>query len=229
MTAAREEILNAVEKALPLSRLGAAAVDAEARALIGELSAVRPKLPLTSVTASFTQRVAESKVGAGGERVRSIDELPGAVARYLSARSLPPHIVLQPARMLTALDWASAGLYCDGSLDDGVVVGVARWGVAEYGSLVFHSAPDAPILFNFLPAVHIVAVHATSIVAYLEDYAAAARLSGDPAPRNACLITGASGTTDIEGDFVRGAHGPRELHIVIIDDILSADSFCRCT
>ena len=218
MTAAREEILNAVEKALPRPRLDAAAVDAEARALIGEPGAVRPKLPLATATAIFIRRAAESKVGASAERVPSIDELPGAVARYLSARSLPPHIVLQPARMLTALDWASAALFCDGSLDDGVVVGVARWGVAEYGSLVSHSAADAPILFNFLPAVHIVAVHETSIVAHLEDYASAARVSGDAAPRNACLITGASGTTDIEGRFVRGAHGPRDLHIVIIDD-----------
>ena len=218
MTAAREEILKAVEKALPLTRLDAVAIEAEARALIGELAAVRPKLPLTSVTASFTQRAAGSKVGASVEQVRSIDELPEAVARYLSVRSLPPNIVLQPTQILTALDWASVGLFCDGTLDDGVVVGVARWGIAEYGSLVFHSAADTPILFNFLPAVHIVAIHATSIVAYLEDYASAARLSGDPAPRNACLITGASGTTDIEGKFVGGAHGPRELHIAIIDD-----------
>ena len=89
MSAAREEILKAVEKALPSSRLGAAAVDAEARALIGELDAVRPKLPLTGVTASFTQRVSESKVGASAKWVRSLDELPGAVARYLSARSVP--------------------------------------------------------------------------------------------------------------------------------------------
>jgi len=29
------------------------------------------------------------------------------------------------------------------------------------------------------------------------------------------IITGASGTTDIEGILVRGAHGPRNLHIVI--------------
>ena len=82
-----------------------------------------------------------------------------------------------------------------------------------------HSASDAPVLLNFLPAVHIVAVHASSIVAHLEDYAAAARRAGDPAPRNACLITGASGTTDIEGNLVLGAHGPRELHIIVIDDV----------
>src|SRR5208337_2701091 len=139
-------------------------------------------------------------------------------ARHLAARKLPVRIALQPSPILTALDWAAAGLACDGPVDEGIAVGLVRWGIAENGSLVVHSAADTPILLNFLPAVHIVAVHSVSIVAYLEDYAAAARRSGDPAPRNACLITGASGTTDIEGNLVLGAHGPRELHIVVIDD-----------
>ncbi|MGC2602031.1 MAG: LUD domain-containing protein, partial [Rhodomicrobium sp.] len=140
------------------------------------------------------------------------------VVRHLAARKLPARIALQPAAVLTALDWAAAGLACDGAVDDGVVVGFARWGIAENGTLVVHSAADMPILFNFLPAVHIIAVRASSIVPHLEDYANAARRSGDPAPRNACLITGASGTTDIEGNLVLGAHGPRELHIIVIED-----------
>ena len=37
-----------------------------------------------------------------------------------------------------------------------------------------------------------------------------------PAPRNLNLVTGASGTTDIEGAYVRGAHGPRSLHVVLV-------------
>src|SRR6476619_606850 len=82
---------------------------------------------------------------------------------------------------------------CAGVIDDGSVVGFARWGIAENASLVMHSASDAPVLLNFLPAVHIVAVHASSIVAHLEDYAAAARRAGDPAPR--------------------------ELHIIVVDDV----------
>jgi L-lactate dehydrogenase complex protein LldG len=32
------------------------------------------------------------------------------------------------------------------------------------------------------------------------------------------LVTGASGTTDIEGRYVRGAHGPGYLHVVIAGD-----------
>jgi L-lactate dehydrogenase complex protein LldG len=38
------------------------------------------------------------------------------------------------------------------------------------------------------------------------------------------LITGASGTTDIEGSLVKGAHGPRDLHIVLVDDAATAGS-----
>jgi L-lactate dehydrogenase complex protein LldG len=76
---------------------------------------------------------------------------------------------------------------------------------------------ETPVLHNFLCDTHIVAVHANCIVPHLEDYAAA-RIFGDPAPRNVCLITGASGTTDIEGILVKGAHDPRELHIVVVDD-----------
>ena len=86
--------------------------------------------------------------------------------------------------------------------------------IAESGSLVFHSGPDTPVLLAFLPLHHVVALRAATILPHLEDYAALA----SPAPRNANLITGASGTTDIEGSYVRGAHGPGFLHVVIVED-----------
>jgi L-lactate utilization protein LutC len=98
--------------------------------------------------------------------------------------------------------------------DEAIGVGFARWAIAETGSLVFHSGPDTPILFNFLPLHHVVAVRAGTILPHLEDYAEAAAQTS--APRNAGLVTGASGTTDIEGSYVRGAHGPRFLHVVVV-------------
>jgi L-lactate dehydrogenase complex protein LldG len=218
MSTARAAILKAVANALPGTKPDAAAIAAEARQLLRDPNAMRPRLPSANAVESFLQRVAASKAGATGERIASIEEFPDAVARYLAARTLPPRIALQPSHDLATLGWTAAGLACDGPANEGVVVGIARWGIAEYGTLVFHSAANTPILLNFLPSLHIAAVHAAAIVPYLEDYAAAARQTGDPAPRNACLITGASGTTDIEGSLVLGAHGPRELHIVVIDD-----------
>jgi L-lactate dehydrogenase complex protein LldG len=92
-------------------------------------------------------------------------------------------------------------------------VGRALCGVAETGSLVFHSAPTAPTLFAYLPIHHVVALDAQTLYLRLEDYATGVR--GRPLPRNVNLITGASGTTDIEGVLTRGAHGPQKLHIVI--------------
>ena len=90
----------------------------------------------------------------------------------------------------------------------------AAIGIAETGSLVFHSGPGTAVLGHFLPLHHVAVLHARDIVGHLEDYAP------DPStlPRNLNLITGASGTTDIEGSYVRGAHGPRHLHIVLVGD-----------
>ena len=97
--------------------------------------------------------------------------------------------------------------------DEAAGLGQALWGTAETGSLVFHSGPETAVLGHFLPLHHVAAVRASRILPHLEDYAAAA----GPAPRNLNLITGASGTTDIEGSYVRGAHGPRFLHIVLVE------------
>jgi len=65
-----------------------------------------------------------------------------------------------------------------------------------------------------LPLHHIAVLHARDILPHLKDLAPA------PAalPRNLNLVTGASGTTDIEGSYVRGAHGPRHPHIVLIKE-----------
>ena len=75
-------------------------------------------------------------------------------------------------------------------------------------------APTSPTLFAFLPVHHIVAVEASRVWPWLEDYVAA--YAGQAQPRNVNLITGASGTTDIEGTLVHGAHGPGFLHVVLI-------------
>lgn len=215
---ARDEILAATVTAVGSTKRSAEEIASQAVALLAHLDDVRPKLAVSDTVECFVQRATGPKVKATVDRVAHFHELPAAVARYVAARNLGLRIKLQPAAPLIALDWTGTVFSLDTAADDRIVVGMARWGIAETGTLVVHSAADMPILDNFLGAVHIVAVHASAIVPYLEDYATAARLAGDQAPRNACLITGPSGTTDIEGSLVLGAHGPRALHIVVIDD-----------
>jgi len=192
-------------------------IEAEARSLLADAGEIRPPGHGHDVVESFIARINGVKVAASAERIGCASALPEYLARWLARRALPPRLRVQPIAALESLDWAGAQLSTDGELDDGVVVTMARWGIAETGSLVAHSGRDTPVLYHFLPAVDIIAVPAEALVWHLEDYFRAARQVGDPAPRNACLITGASGTTDIEGHLVTGAHGPRLLHIVVID------------
>ncbi len=212
---AREDILGAVRAGLGNSKVDQERVRQEAAALLDGSEATRPTLAAGSIVDVFAARATSPKVCASVDRLDRIEELPAAVKRYLDAKGLPHEIALQPADALTALDWSGFALHSALAPDEPVGVGIALWGIAETGSVVFHSSPETAILGNFLPLHHLVVVHARSILPYLEDYATAALGPGQKAPRNVNIITGASGTTDIEGSLVRGAHGPRYLHIVI--------------
>lgn len=210
----RDDILGRVRAALGARRVDPAAIAEAAAALLADPASTRPDLDSGSLVDSFVARVTSPKVAATAARIESIAALPGAVAGYLRQRALPTSVALQPHPLLRSLDWSGFEVHESVAPDEVAAVGVARWGIAETGSLVFHSGPDSPVLANFLPLHHIVALRSADIVAYLEDYAAAA--AGQPVPRNVNLITGASGTTDIEGSLVLGAHGPRYLHVVLV-------------
>ncbi|MGD9870951.1 MAG: lactate utilization protein C [Thauera sp.] len=218
---ARETILNAVRAGLDSRKVDAEAARREADALLQDLDAIRPELPAGALVDAFIARVTSPKVAATAERIKDITELPAAVRRYLDAHDLPPHVALQPAAVLEDLDWVALETRDGVKPDDVVGIGIARWGIAETGSLVFHSGPETPILANFLPLHHIVMVRERSILAFLDDYAVA--VAGQRPPRNVNLITGASGTTDIEGSLVLGAHGPAHLHVVIVENDIHGD------
>jgi L-lactate dehydrogenase complex protein LldG len=212
----RERILGAVRTALGGNRPEPRAIAAEAAKLLEAPEEIRPRLAEGDRVELFAERLRSPKVSATVERVAGLSALPEAVRRFLAAEGLPRAVALQPTAALLGLDWSGIALHDRIAADEPVAVGLARWGIAETGSLVFHSGPDVPILLNFLPLHHVVAISAGAILPYLEDYAAAA--AAEPAPRNVNLITGISGTTDIEGSYVRGAHGPRFLHVVIVGE-----------
>ena len=211
---ARDTVLGAVRAALGGRAVDPAKARAEAEALLADPDAIRPGLMAADPVEAFIARVGSPKlIGTSVERVAQADAFPEAVGRYLAAQNLPRSAALQPSPDLAALDWSGFQLRHEMAPDEPVGVGLARWGIAETGSLLFHSGADTPILFNFLPLHHVVLVRAGTILRHLEDYAAAAE--GEARPRNVNIVTGASGTTDIEGVLVRGAHGPRSLHIVV--------------
>ena len=85
--------------------------------------------------------------------------------------------------------------------------------VAETGSVLLASSADHPTTLNFLPETHIVVVFADQLVAHLDD----AWAKVEAMPRALNLITGPSRTADIEQTLQLGAHGPRRLHLLIVE------------
>ncbi len=214
--AAKQAILGAIRAAQPdASRVAVETITQRAQALALEMRAVRPQPAIGPVLPAFLARVASDKVGASVACIADLHALPSTVARYIAQHQLGARIAVQPHPQLLALDWGA--LTCAEQLraDETLAISLARAGIAETGSLIFHSGADTPVLQAFLPEHHLVAVYARDLLSHLEDYTDSA-LAHRTAPRNVNFITGASGTTDIEGVLVRGAHGPRALHIVVV-------------
>ena len=161
---------------------------------------------VTPPVAPGQEASAASTAGASGAGTE-----PAAIALYCAGHGLPATLCLPPDPRLTACDWSGFAIHDTAAPDEALALAIARVGIAETGSLVFETGPAAPMLPNFLALHHIVLV--PRLVAYLED----ATLPGDY-PRAHYWVTGVSGTTDIEGTYVRGAHGPRFLHVIRLGD-----------
>ena len=215
---ARDDILAAIRQGLTHGSEGAlprrtpSEIASEAAALLANPAEIRPALAGPDPVAAFIAKCANPALGVTLDRVAGWDPLPAAVAAYLDHHALARRIAVSGDARLDGLTQAGIETHPGTAPDEAAAISVARWGIAETGSVVIHSAPDQPILNAMLPRHWLVAVEETRILPFLDDYAALAK----PAPRNAVLITGSSGTTDIEGYFVRGAHGPGFVHVLLI-------------
>lgn len=216
----RAAILEAAQRASQRT-LDAAAIAAEAAALVAEPWRYRPAAGEGGVIERFLAKVTSPKLAGTQDRIDEIVDLPRAVSRYLESHGLPASITLEPEPSLRALDWGEIEVHSTIAPNEAVCVAIARYGIAENGTLVFHSGPSSPGLFSFLPLHHVVALRCEAIVSYMEDYHAAFSQTGEGLPRMINFITGTSGTTDIEATFARGAHGPRFLHVILIGEVAS--------
>ena len=164
-----------------------------------------------------------TKFAATVERVRSPGDVPKAVAAYLRAKNLPAAIRIGADKRLAAMPWDRQKAMeirngpSDG--DDEAGVSHAFGGIAETGTLVMTSGRDNPSTINFLPEHHIVVLEAADIDGDMESVLAKVRkkFGKGKMPRTLNFITGPSRSGDIEQKIILGAHGPRALHIIMVD------------
>ena len=91
-------------------------------------------------------------------------------------------------------------------------------GIAETGTMMLPSAPERPVTLNLLAETEIAVLHASRIVGAYEEAWDLLRTEVGAMPRNVMLVTGPSRSADIEQTLELGAHGPRRLHVVLVDD-----------
>lgn len=90
-------------------------------------------------------------------------------------------------------------------------------GIAATGSLIVWPNREEPRLMSLVPPIHFAILEASKIVDNF--YEAQQQLNwAENTPTNALLISGPSKTADIEQILAYGAHGPKELIVLIIED-----------
>ena len=217
----RAKIFTAINAASPTVKMDVNTIEAEALAILDESEFARPKLLSNDATQALMLRIeAGLVIGTSCELLSSIDDLPKSVNQFFHKHALPQALKVQEIEPLQKLNWEGISIDIDIQQDNTVGLCWAEYGVAETGSFVVHSSPNMPILLNFLPLYLIAVIPKSKILHYMDDYALLANeiAKKGETPRNMCLISGVSGTTDIEGVLVQGAHGPEVLHIIIIED-----------
>jgi L-lactate dehydrogenase complex protein LldG len=223
VTSARDDILATMRRSL-----GVRGNEAPRRAAIEDRLARAPKgvIPkrgeVTGAerTALF-KRQAEDAL-ATVALVEDADAVPAEAARYLRDANLPATLRMGDDPWLAAMPWSSTTIDISKGPSGGGDLNAlshAFGGVAETGTLALVSGADNPTTLNFLPDNHIVVVAAKDLAGSFEESLERLRAAyGKGAmPRTLNLITGPSRSADIEQTLILGAHGPRKLHIIVVE------------
>jgi L-lactate dehydrogenase complex protein LldG len=155
-------------------------------------------------------------------RVTDLDAVPEAIAEYLASQNLPTEIVMAPHPDLRAIPWTARPLLRmrEGRAEasDAVSLQQGFAGIAETGTLMLPSAPERPTTLNLLADTEIVLLRGSRVVGAYEEAWDLLRRETGSMPRNVMLVTGPSRSADIEQTLELGAHGPRRLHVVLVED-----------
>lgn len=167
----------------------------------------------------FVERVEDYR--AIVDRVARADAA-GAIAAALARHGATSVVSDAGFRELWPVDadvrWVADDDLAAATLDDvSAVVTACAVGVANTGTIVLDHGPgQGRRAISLVPDVHVCVVTADQIVTDVPE-AVARLVESGASTRPLTWISGPSATSDIELDRVEGVHGPRTLHVVVVD------------
>ena len=105
-------------------------------------------------------------------------------------------------------------------------ISTADLGVADTGTLIISTTNESDRLVTALPIVHVAVLPRSKLVFSLEDALQyiSQLLAKDSKAVSLSLISASSRTSDVGGITIMGAHGPKELHVLLLDGELPGES-----
>ena len=101
------------------------------------------------------------------------------------------------------------------------VITTCEYLIARTGSVMISSANSGRKAAAFSP-IHIVVAYTSQLVFDIKDALINIREKySEKIPSMISILTGPSATADIESKIIRGAHGPGEVYVFMIDDLAS--------
>ncbi len=175
----------------------------------------------------YLQNFIEASIKVGTE-VIELENLKAAadyVAKKCPGSTLVPETVLARQHNLRELLGESGvdvfyGKFRTAGHVPGAGVTFCNFAMADTGTVVLESTDEEIRLATTLPEIHFVIVDPVKI---LKDNLAAIEpmtiLHSGVEPRFVAYITGPSRTADIERVLTIGCHGPRELHVLLVESV----------
>jgi len=165
------------------------------------------------LTASFVEKL--SAQYADVRELDSMADIPDAIADILRGRNMAAQIYVPPDSELASLVLSNVEIKREPPGQFDAAVTFASFAIAETGTLAYAAGKGAPASWHFRPVLEIAIVRAGTVVAELEDVLAALKSKGG-LPSTLNLVSGPSRTGDIEQTMELGAHGPKELAVLVL-------------
>jgi L-lactate dehydrogenase complex protein LldF len=169
--------------------------------------------PVVTLVEKFVQEF--EAVGGRLHRV-SEKELPGAVASLLKEDYIDR---IQCAAGLAQMEafLQESGISIANEADPQLRAGItaALAGIADTGSLLLVAGEQGTLTASLLPDIHIAVLRSSQLMPSLADVLAKEQVRSASA---AVIITGPSRTGDIEMALTIGVHGPKEIHVFLVED-----------